>query len=150
MKKQTHAHKSQESFSDESVPQKNKLIQIRRLRHLSSQQVHQDVAQLCTAGETLEGIVNRLNITFKQAAASIERLVRLGAIDESALTKYVSVEKQREIIDAFQVLQTSSITAVLRTIQENGSRDILEHEVRIVRGLLVRRRRETARFTEEF
>lgn len=96
-----------------------------------------DVMEACKEGNNLEQIAERFNVSRVSAGKLIERLLKKG--EDITIGQFISSERESEIEDAINMIQSSSI----KKLVEYFKGKIPEEEIRLVRGSMI------ARFKDE-
>jgi len=124
--------KAVNSDSSKQSPLQKKMKRLEQGRMITQDIVN----KLDIQGMGLYEIASALAVPTVTVSIYLERLARKGKIED--ISRYVSVEKQKEIEDTFKLLQSSNIKKVKDYLRDNSSIE----EIRIVRGNLQYKERQ--------
>lgn len=95
-----------------------------------------EVLQICKDGYNLDQIADHFSVSRLSAGILVERLLKKG--EPISLNQFLSTERISSIEEILTKIRTSSIKKIVKYCDE----DILEEEIRLVRGAMIGRYRD--------
>lgn len=95
-----------------------------------------EVLQVCKEGYDLDQIAEHFSVSRLSAGILVERLLKKG--ESISINQFINQKRVSQIEEILNSVRTSSIKKIL----EHCSDDILEEEIRLVRGAMIGRYRD--------